>query len=346
MQRILFLLKQHQYTICCKSGLLNSAKMVQNYLNNMGFITHLAICIDGNSIDKEVHNFKPHICILEAIWVTPDKLKELVKLHPKVKFIVRAHSEIPFLSNEGMAIKWILEYDTIKNVNVAFNSIKASSIFSHFLKNEPKYLPNIYDDIPTDNKIIVFIRKMMYLLKIQDIDDIKPYIINIGCFGAIRPMKNHLLQAMMAIKFADKYNAKLNFHINVERLEQGGETVLKNLRALFENSKHQLVEHPWLNRDEFLKLVSQMDIGMQLSMNESFNIVSADFTKKRIPIIVSKTIKWMPDELKVDIDRSNQILKKLSQCLKYKTYFNMISSEALTEHNQQSKQDWLNNLVP
>ena len=41
-----------------------------------------------------------------------------------------------------------------------------------------------------------------------------------------------------------------------------------------------------------------MDVGMQCSMSESFNIVSADFVKMGVPIVVSNDIEWMPGLLK------------------------------------------------
>jgi hypothetical protein len=68
--------------------------------------------------------------------------------------------------------------------------------------------------------------------------------INIGCFGAIRPMKNHLMQAVAAIEFAEKNNLILRFHINAGRIESNGSNSLKNVKSLFGHiPKHHLIEH-------------------------------------------------------------------------------------------------------
>ena len=60
--------------------------------------------------------------------------------------------------------------------------------------------------------------------------------IDIGAYGAIRPLKNQLLQALAAIKFAESIGKTLRFHINITRIENNGDPVLKNLRNLFSNS--------------------------------------------------------------------------------------------------------------
>ena len=97
-------------------------------------------------------------------------------------------------------------------------------------------------------------------------------VLNIGCFGAIRPLKNQLYQAVAAIEFANSINKKLHFHVNIARVENNGDPVLKNLRNLFiNNPKHKLVEHSWLTHEDFINLVRKMDIGLQVSFTETFS---------------------------------------------------------------------------
>ena len=54
-------------------------------------------------------------------WLV-SKFEVLQKLHPNVKWIVRLHSEIPFIANEGIAMDWIYEYQKYDNVFVSLNS--------------------------------------------------------------------------------------------------------------------------------------------------------------------------------------------------------------------------------
>lgn len=281
-----------------KAGLYNSARLLVDALNKIHHIhAILDTCIDSNVIDKKLFHFKPNLCVLEAIWVTPTKLKELVVLHPKVKFCVRIHSKAPFLAMEGQALSWIKEYEKIPHVQVAFNNKQTSRDFNAIgISNI--YLPNIYTHIHADHLSIVEI-----ILNLLFKNNKHRNRFHIGSFGAIRPLKCQLTQAMAAIEFANKKNAKLSFYINAGRTEQYGENVLKNLRALFSGTQHHLVEMPWLTHEEFLKIVATMDICMQVSYTESFNIVAADCVLMKKPIVVSKEIDW----IKVGIADPNNV---------------------------------------
>ena len=86
----------------------------------------------------------------------------------------------------------------------------------------------------------------------------------------------------------------LVFHIN-KHSEQAGDQVYKNLFHLFtsDNNKYNvtLVEHEWLEHNDFLNLISKMNIGLQVSYSESYNIVAADFISMNVPIVTSNEIK-------------------------------------------------------
>src|ERR1035437_9690899 len=61
-------------------GLYNSAKFVANYFNSIGIETKVVIVENANKIDKEVYAFNPTHVIIHAIWVTPDKIIELLNI--------------------------------------------------------------------------------------------------------------------------------------------------------------------------------------------------------------------------------------------------------------------------
>lgn len=300
--KILFILKKRRiydlpYEEAFSSGLYNSALFVSDMLNASGIESKLVQVNDNNDIDREVHKYKPTTVIIEALWVIPEKFNILHKLHPRVNWIIRLHSELPFLSNESVAMEWLFQYNKLakKNVQIGVNSTK-------MLKDLPKigikniiYLPNFYP-----------------VKKETDIHWAKKDHIDIGCFGAIRPMKNQLIQAVAAIEFGNKVGKRINFHINSGRVERG-DGALKNIIDLFANQKghHKLVEYPWLNHDDFLKVVRKMDLGMQISFNETFNIVAADFVSENIPIVGSKEIAWLNHFYKADDTTTDDMVAKL-----------------------------------
>ncbi len=341
--KILFVLKQSSnngpYSSNIKSGLLNSASFVANFLKNeLNYETKVVTAFDGNAINKEIYEYKPQIVILEAIWCPPYKLKELAALYPKMKWVVRVHSKTPFLSNEGIAIGWLNEYNEIKNVEISFNSRGTNKDFKRLGFNTV-YLPNIYyptNKLPVPNKDIDAMIK-----EYEDSVQHKDKIIHIGCFGAIRPMKNQLNQAIAAITYANKNNLTLLFHINSARIEQKGEQVLKNIKNLFENSKHKLVEWGWLKHEDFYYLVSKMNLGLQVSLSESFNIVTADFVDNEVPMVPGKDITWMPKLLQANPLKVNSILFKIRVALFWKKFTTSISSLSLDLYNLFAAWEWI-----
>ena len=136
-------------------------------------------------------------------------------------------------------------------------------------------------------------------------------VVDVGCFGAIRPMKNQVLQAIAAMRFADRLDKRLVFHINADRLENGGEPVLKSLRAIFAATGHELREHPWYDHDAFLALMLSMDVVCQVSFSETFCIVAADAASEGVPVVCSAEIPWASTLFTADPTDSRDIAEKM-----------------------------------
>jgi hypothetical protein len=271
------------------TGLYNSASFMNDMLNDAGISSSISVVIDNNCINREVTKHKPTHVIIEALWVVPSKFSVLTDLHPKVKWIIRLHSEIPFLANEGMAMDWIGDYSSFKNVIIAANSPVAERDIKAYIStrnlcskkdiaHKVIYLPNFYPQEYKDKKF----------------DKDKDFI-DISCFGAIRPLKNHVVQALAAVKFAESIGKKLRFHINAGRVEQKGGPILHNLEGMFlqlSDAGHVLINHEWAPRAEFIKTCRKMDIGMQVSFSETFNIVGADMVSQGVPLVASHELPW------------------------------------------------------
>lgn len=324
--KLLFLLKKNLIygsysSVIAKSGLLNSAQITSHQLSkHLGYKTHIEVCVDGNEVDKFVHKHKPQVVILEAIWVTPHKLQQLVKLHPRVIFVVLCHSEVAFLSNEGNAIEWIQEYELINNVFPAFNSESTYLYFKEIGIKSALYLPNVYFDVEW-----------------KDRDYCDGKILQIGCFGAVRPFKNQLIQAMAAKVAAKILDKHLHFHMNTTRVEQGGEGTLKNIRALL---GHSLREHGWNTREKFYEIIGEMDLTMQVSFTESFNIVAADSVHENVPCIVSPTISWMPHQSQVSTEDMNEMVERILKVYAHKKKYSEREVRAINNYNKKAIKQW------
>jgi hypothetical protein len=334
-KKILFIIKErNNYGQETKPyGLINACNFIKLQLSKFGISCRV---IEANTLDdikNSVNEFNPDICFIEAIWISPELIKELCLVYPNIKWVIRLHSKVSFLASEKNAYQWINQYEKLRkdgfNISFACNNY---DLFCDLRKIYKKtfYLPNIY--YPS--------------AAIEETDECNKKDkknIHIGCFGALRVLKNHAQQAHWAIQFAEEINKKLHFHINVPEDENTSPSpVLRNLRAIFQNTKHVLVEHEWSTHEEFLNLVKQMDIGMQISFSETFNIVAADFVYCNVPIVVSEEINFVHPMCKVDY--SNR--KDVKSGLRWAYYGNIINLHKinkllLKKYNSRSTTIWL-----
>lgn len=310
MSKLLFLLKKRQvygeYSYSgLSSGLQNSVKFTIEMLTKLGIEAKMVELDDNNQIDREVALYRPTHVIIEAYWVVPEKFDVLKPLHPGVHWIVRNHSETPFLANEGPAFGWTCGY-LQRGVEVMCNSPRARQdmrtiakglgVSDHLCTYGPNWYP-ITDPAPGQST--------HYQLA------------QIACFGAIRPLKNHMVQAIAALHFANINDVRIAFNINSSRPEGGGDPILRNLRSLFAAMpQHQLIEHPWLDHDAFLELMADMQISLQVSFSETFNIVSADAVACEVPIVVSREVPFAGRYAIANPERSESIAHVMSDIWK------------------------------
>ena len=344
MTKVLFVLKRRENfdpvkhnEISLQCGLYNSIFYVHNMLLSQNIESQISICIDNNCINGYIYKFKPTHVIIEALWVVPEKIKLLQSMYPEIKWIVRLHSAIPFFSIESsQSMKWTAEYVKIPNVFIGVNDMRLFQEMNIYLSNIEKmrimYLPNYY---PTDN----FKKYNKNLLEKETI--------NISCFGAIRPFKNLLTQAIASIEFCKRNDKKLVFHVNSERNELNGGTVFTNLVDMFSNLneyEYKLVCHPWTTRTEFLEICETIDIGLQVSFTETFNIVSADLLSNGVPILGSSEIPWLNNLYTASPVDVEDIVNKMSYIYKNAEQNVKDNQESLTRYTRDTIKFWNENI--
>jgi hypothetical protein len=334
--KILFICKKRDYgswgvydsyNYSFTSGLLNSAQLIVDMLQQINVSAKLVQVTDNNDIDREVALFKPDIVVIEALWVVPSKFEILCKLHPTVTWIVRLHSEIPFLANEGIAFDWLFGYKQFyPKVQIGSNSKRINKELRYLLDLPIAFLPNYYPIDFNNNSD-----------RVED-----EGIINIGCFGAIRPLKNQLIQAVASIKFADSQGKKLRFHINNSRVECKGESIQRNIQDLFANTEHELIEIPWLAHDKFIDYIKDnIDLGLQVSFTETFNLVAADLAANNIPIVTSSEIYWVIPLFQANTTSTRSIVSALKRAWYLRNLgFQFLNKISLAIQSEEAKKRW------
>ena len=272
------------YSFSANSGVAQSAGMLVDALTEKK-ITAVAATVSAlDDILYVVDLHKPTHVIIETLWLTSDEMQSLITAFPEVTFIARDHSESCFRVLEVDSSQRIIDYLKM-GVEVMSNSVRSMTDIIAVATaigadtNLASYGPNVYP-VPDESDMVPHTR--------SDSE------VNIGCFGAVRTMKNHITQAIAAIQFAQWENLSLKFHINSYDIPGYVDPVLNNLRFLFANTNNaELVEHGWMTREDFLKVIAGMDICSQVSFTETFNIVTADAMSQAVPIIASDSIAWI-----------------------------------------------------
>lgn len=345
MSRVLFILKRREdfnaithSHVGLSTGLYNSAKFMDDMLQAHGVHSQLEVAIDNNCIDRLVTKHRPTHVIIEALWVVPSKFAILQKLHPNVRWIIRLHSEMPFMAGEGNAMDWVGDYSGSKNIIVSCNAPRMLREIKFYLKHR-----NQWTDEQADEKVIYLPNYYPQDYKHKTFNRDKSHI-DIACFGAIRPLKNHLVQAFAAIEFAEQIGKKLRFHVNAGRIEMNGSPVINNLKGLFQqivDHGHQLVNHQWRPRNEFLELCAEMDIGLQCNFSETFNIVGADLISQGVPLISNADeIPWSVREFCADAVDSQDIIDKLHITYQFPELNANTHQHSLTHYTDQTAKIW------
>jgi hypothetical protein len=309
-----------------RSGLSNSVKLTAQQLKNHGYNPVVVDVENDTDIEYLIGKYQPKKAIIEALWVSDKVLVRLTSKFPKVKFYVHLHSQIPFLSIESRAMEQTRTY-TKCNVGVIANADESYNAFRCFLSEDMVFnLQNLYGKPFNPPKEI----------------DVNKDTIDIACFGAIRPMKNQLIQAMAAYDFCKRMDKKLRFHINSSRVESGGQPVLQNLINFFIDLPNaELVPRGWIEPEVLIDEIREtIDIGMQVSMTETFNITCCDYTAAGIPLVASDAVSWVGDHSKVDMHRSDSITFGLLNAFSDSEYQVKENQERLNQHCEKALKQW------
>jgi len=335
--RVLFICRRADYHYGHRhprstTGLRTSASMCSRTLVVHGIESKLVIVNDNNDIDREIRRYRPTHVIIEALWVVPDKFRVLIKLYPHVEWIIRIHSELPFMAHESVAVEWLMAYVRYPKLQISGNSERMCADIETITGWPAIYLPNcyIFDPMHSPAQEQVYHRSTL----------------RIGCMGAVRAMKNQLTQAVAAIDFADRLGRRLEFHLNGDRIEAGGNPVLRNIQHLFaRRQEHTLHLHRWMEHEDLLQFLTTLDLGMQVSFSESFNHMAADYVRAGLPMVVSPEIRWANRGFRVSPVSTVEMVEGLRRARDYGKSGVAMNARGLLRHATRAERVWVKNFA-
>lgn len=291
----------------CHIGLGINALHTAKILRREGIHCDIAPVVTPADIAKWVTaHGPPTYAIIEAPWVPAKVIASLLLEFPQTHWIVRSHSQIGFLQVEPGAVVILRELLTMQEMQLNLTVAANTRRLTHFLEKTYTarclYLPNLYDVQRVQRK-----RDESHTHR----------NLRIASFGALRLLKNHTTAAAAALLMAQRRGSDLEFWINVNREENiGSKGILMTLRAMFDHVPYaKLVEQPWQTWSEFRRTVAYMDLCLQVSFSETFNIITADAVAEGVPSVVSESIEWAPRDWHAEPDNAEDVARIGSRLL-------------------------------
>jgi hypothetical protein len=324
------------------TGLGNSARMTANTLSRAGVWTDVwaittvdDLCKRLSNVQYEAKSYHEHRVshvVLHAPWLTVQAVGSLISRFPDVRFLQICHSKVSFLYVDTGAVSRLHDLvelsQTVPNYCFCGNSRKFSDWVTRTL-GKSLYLPNLYD-VSTFRSLSGRRTPSNTLLKV-------------GCFGATRPFKNLITAAAATMELAEMLGVGAEFHISSGR-DTSKQVLLTVAELLSPSRRVKLVDAGWQSWGKFRRLIGTMNVLMQPSFTESFNMVTADGIAEGVCSAVSEAIDWVPKRWRADSDNANDVAKVAANLL-YDGYAVEEGREALLDYVKLGTRIWLDYLL-
>lgn len=331
--RLALFFKDFAAWVCDASciGLHVAGYTTANYLKSKGVdvsvfpVRHNVDLVDALKKYDDTHRYSISHAVISAPWISAYDVIKLLEAYPNIMFVILSHSNVGFLQADPGGVELFRKYADISksfpNLSVGGNSSRFTNWFEAAYGKKCVCLPNLYPVKKVPSKC--------WHGRVP---------IKIGAFGAVRAEKNFMTAAAAALVIRKALGLPVELHMTT-----GGEVrqsmVLAAIREMTNGVPgFLLVDHKWKTWDHFIQLVGQMDMMIQVSYSESFNMITADGISVGVPSVVSPAIYWAPKSWRADPDNAVEVaevgvgLLNVDQGRK--------GFQALNNHNSSSLHYW------
>lgn len=277
--------------------------------------------------------------IISAPWLSEHDLKALLNHFPYIQFVILSHSNVGFLQADFEGVRLLRKYIHLSkeyfNLHVGGNTERFVDWLRDTYHENAVLLPNLYPIDRTQMKPVPLTPGGTRFTP----DQYQPNrVVKIGAFGALRPQKNFMTAAASAVLIQRYLGMPIEFHMSSDG---EGDTCFtaQAIEQLLEGSGVTLVRHPWRYWDDFVQVVSGMDLLIQVSYTESFNMVTADGISVGVPSVVSPAITWAPQMWTADPDNPGEVAS-VGISLLTQDETRQLGIGALNAHNKWAVKVW------
>ncbi|MGO9086552.1 MAG: hypothetical protein ACLQBK_15090 [Candidatus Sulfotelmatobacter sp.] len=319
-------------------GLGVSAMQNQRALRSEGYLAEVRAMGSGQELmgllgeDRETATLAHHVpithVVISAPWIPTNDLALMAYKYPEVKFTVLSHSNVGFLQADPRAIALLREGADLEralpNFQIAANSRSLRNWWQAAYQTPMLLLPNMYPFEAVRHK--------------------RAWCggtLRIGCFCAVRPYKNVLTAAAAALEVGVRLRASdLEFWISGGRNEGDGGTMVEAIHQMYVNvPRAKVVLNPWESWPQFLGTIGSMDLLIQPSYTETFNMVTADGIARGVPSVVGEAIAWAPRNWMAATDSASDLADRAVALLYDPSALDQ-GVEALTASNEAALREW------
>jgi glycosyltransferase involved in cell wall biosynthesis len=278
--------------------------------------------------------------VVSAPWIPTADWQNLISRYPHIDFAVISHSNVAFLHADPQGTKLIRDAMGLQmayhNFTIAANSTKFTEWAARAYGTTLTWLPNLYNLDHT-------------AARSQRTRPAYPGggVLRIGCFGALRILKNQMTAAAAALEISSRLGVDTEFWLNGGRQEGTGMAgILSAIQQMTGSVKgFTLKTSNWETWPQFHATIRNMNLLLQPSFTESFNMVSADGVAEGVPSVTSNAIDWVPSSWHANpddaLDIANKGIALLNDPIAASEGWN-----SLTQHNQVGTASWLRWFLP
>lgn len=267
------------------------------FLRDVGFATgvevsmqHLARILTEERVPFAVYHYKddddlveqadacPYGCIdLQSMSFGDAALDRILAHHTNV--VISIHSTMCNLQAEGDALARIAVLGDGSRPSLRFTCPSASETegLAAFLANEWLYLPNTFS-LPCPDSLV----------RERSAGRMQPGVpVRISLVCAFRPLKNMITQAAAVEMIAATHPVELHIFEPVYKTP-----VYQNLRRLTAHGPAVVVEHPQCDNAACFAIEGTFDLGLQVSLSETFSYVAFEHMIQGVPVVGSDSIPF------------------------------------------------------
>jgi hypothetical protein len=304
-------------------------------------VRHNVDIVDDIRDYNKQHPGKPltHV-VISAPWLSTLDVTSMIEHFNGTQFAIISHSNVGFLQADPQGVRLFRQDVELarshKNLRVGGNSRKFVAWADEAYEANSVYLPNLYPVKQRPHKTF----------QSTWLDTTEP--LRIGAFGAVRVQKNIMSAAAAALVLREWTGVDTEFYLSTGREdESGGRVLLNAVRQMTGDIPgFTLIEKPWSPWGNFKELVGKMDLLINASYTESFNMVTADGVALGVPSVVSDAIEWAPEEWKAKSDDVLDIAATGMNLLYANERERLLGCKALHKHNEEGVTAWQEYLVP